>query len=373
MPLSTVLKAISTQESTWIAGETPLSIMSLDDRKRMLGLDVSKEELAQHKLEIAAANAMAPEMAFAAPVSCDWRDQNGASWITPIKDQGQCGACVAFATCAVMEARARISANNATLAVDLSENHLFFCGCPNCCGRGWQFEAALNFAKSKGVAAETASPYTAANKPCPNTPAAMHITRWKALKSVAERKESLAARGPIVAGMKVFNDFYYYTGGVYRHVQGNLVGNHAVSIVGYDDGKGCWICKNHWSSRWGEAGFFRVAYGDSCGIDTLFPSYEVDVSAAPTPPTPVPPGPGPLPTPPPTPTPGNCATYLPLLERVLASAQSNADLRVALRFYVCERGPAPVMTASRTQIVQSVLLILRQCPQYKATVCGRLG
>lgn len=370
MPLSTVLKAISKQESTWIAGDTPLSILPLDDRRRMLGLDVSKEELAQNKVEIAAANALSLEMAFAAPVSCDWRDQNGGNWITPVQDQGRCGACVAFTVCAVMEARARISASDANLAVDLSENQLFFCGCPNCCGRGWQFETALNFAKAKGVAAEASSRYTPANKPCPKAAAVMHVTRWKALKSIAERKESLAERGPLVAGMKVFNDFYYYTGGIYRHVQGNLVGNHAIAIVGYDDGQGCWICKNSWGGRWGEAGFFRVAYGDSCGIDTLFPSYEVDVSS--TEPSPIPPGPTP-PGPTPPQPPGNCAAYLALLERVLLSAQSNAALRTALRFYVCDRGPAPVMNASRTQIVQSVLLILRQCPQYKATVCGRLG
>jgi hypothetical protein len=294
-----------------------------------------------------------------------------------VQDQATCGACVAFATCAVMEARARISGNSPQLAIDLSENQLFFCGCPNCCGRGWQFEAALNFAKAKGVAANASSLYTPVNKKCPSATPAMFVTRWKALRSVAERKESLAARGPLVAGMKVFNDFYYYTGGVYRHVQGNLVGNHAITIVGYDDANSCWICKNSWGARWGEAGFFRVAYGDSCGIDTQFPSYEVDVSAAG--PTPIPPGPGPTPGPtppgptPPGPTPGNCTAYLALLERVLVSAQTNAELKAALRFYVCDRGPAPVMNASRTQIVQSVLLILRQCPQYKATVCGRLG
>jgi hypothetical protein len=40
-----------------------------------------------------------------------------------------------------------------------------------------------------------------------------------------------------------------------------------VTIVGYDDGQQCWICKNSWGPGWGESGFFRIGYGE-CGIDT---------------------------------------------------------------------------------------------------------
>jgi C1A family cysteine protease len=356
MSLSAVLKAIKTKNSTWTASETPLSKLPETARKRMLGLIVSEEELAKNKVEIATANALAKKTGFAAPAKCDWRKQNGKNWITPVKDQKQCGACVAFSVCAVMETRARIKANNANLAVNLSENQLFFCGCPKCCNVGWHFEAALNFAKSTGVAAESDSSYTPSNKPCPSASPTMKVTRWKALRSVAERKESLAQRGPIIAGMRVFEDFYVYSSGVYQHVQGGFLGNHAITIVGYDDTKHCWICKNSWGAGWGEGGFFRVAYEDSCGIDTLFPSYELDVADVGPPPTP-----------------GDCSTYLPLLERALNSAQTNHELRAALRFYVCDRGQPPVMTAARTQIVQSVLLILRHCPQYKETVCARLG
>jgi C1A family cysteine protease len=39
-----------------------------------------------------------------------------------------------------------------------------------------------------------------------------------------------------------------------------------VSVVGYDDATGCWICKNSWGAGFGEGGFFRIAYGN-CGID----------------------------------------------------------------------------------------------------------
>nr|MDO8133672.1 DUF4114 domain-containing protein [Candidatus Njordarchaeum guaymaensis] len=36
-----------------------------------------------------------------------------------------------------------------------------------------------------------------------------------------------------------------------------------------------WICKNSWGRGWGEAGWFRIAYGE-CGIGTRFCFYNVE-------------------------------------------------------------------------------------------------
>ena len=67
------------------------------------------------------------------------------------------------------------------------------------------------------------------------------INAWSARLGIAERKDTIAQKGPVVAGMAVFEDFSYYRSGVYRHVSGVLRGYHAVSVVGYDDARGCWI------------------------------------------------------------------------------------------------------------------------------------
>lgn len=78
-------------------------------------------------------------------------------------------------------------------------------------------------------------------------------------------KEWLSTRGPLVACYTVYEDFFAYNGGVYRHVNGGVAGGHCVCCVGYDNAQGCWIMKNSWGN-WGEAGYFRIAYGQ-CGID----------------------------------------------------------------------------------------------------------
>ena len=48
------------------------------------------------------------------PSSFDWRNVNGVNYVSPIRDQGQCGSCYAFGTMAMFEARSRIRSNLST-------------------------------------------------------------------------------------------------------------------------------------------------------------------------------------------------------------------------------------------------------------------
>jgi len=67
---------------------------------------------------------------------------------------------------------------------------------------------------------------------------------------------------------QVYEDFMDYESGVYQHLEGKLLGGHAVKVVGWgtEEGVDYWHCANSWSSRWGDAGSFKIKQGD-CGID----------------------------------------------------------------------------------------------------------
>ena len=116
----------------WTAGRTVFAQMAPDQKRARLGLQVNEAELKATAKAIQASDALQFRTAAAAPPAIDWRNNNG-NWLTPVKDQQTCGSCVSFATAATVESRVRIACRNAGMDVDLSEAHLFFCGCGNCC------------------------------------------------------------------------------------------------------------------------------------------------------------------------------------------------------------------------------------------------
>jgi C1A family cysteine protease len=280
-----LLDMIKEKGHTWKAGRTALSELPFEEKKKRLGLSVKTEDMEQMRLDMKAAL-----KTFSFPSEWDWRNAHGKNWTTSIKDQGACGSCVSFATCAVMESMTKIEEDNFGLSIDLSEAFLFFCGCGSCCKSGWNFEPALDYTKSTGVSDEACFPYSTKDKPCDSRCSDWEkrlnkVTEWKKITNMSERKNVLSSVGPLIAGMSVYEDFYSYQGGVYRHVTGDLLGYHAIAVVGFSEGEQCWICKNSWGKDWGENGWFKIGYGE-CDIDTAFPMYNVTgiVPAPPGPP-----------------------------------------------------------------------------------------
>lgn len=66
--------------------------------------------------------------------------------------------------------------------------------------------------------------------------------------------------GPVEAAFNVFEDFFDYSSGVYKHTTGGYAGGHAVKILGWghEDGMDYWLVANSWGRDWGLDGYFKI-------------------------------------------------------------------------------------------------------------------
>ena len=276
--LKLIQNKIIEKGQSWTAGTTPLSGLSQEEKKKYLGLVIPEDEMKMIREMASREEAFIARQgrAFVYASSWDWRSVNSTNWTTPIRNQSGCGACVAFATVATVEANLKLFRRTPATDPNLSEADLFFRGCGACCQSGWNFAPALNYARNSGIPDEACWPYNSdQNQSCANRDQRIvKIESWKTLSGAAQAKEWLNLKGPIMSGLHVYDDFYWYTGGIYQNASGGYLGNHAVCIVGYNDAGGYWICKNSWSTQWGDDGWFKIKYGE-CGMGTSFAFYAV--------------------------------------------------------------------------------------------------
>jgi C1A family cysteine protease len=267
----------------WEAGVTSLSSLPLSEQIQHLGVKPPEGEMTLEQIANSWASAEESQKASAigavgVPAAYDLRNVGGRNFVTPIRDQGSCGSCVAFGTTATVEAQVRVQYGNPNYPIDLSEAHLFFCHARERganCSTGWWPKEAFDAYQSKGVSDEACYPYSSglAKKDCSGlcsnwAERVVKITGYTDLTNKpADIKNWISTRGPVCACFVVYEDFFSYKSGVYKHVTGAEAGGHCVTIVGYNDDGGYWICKNSWNTGWGEQGFFRIAYGQ-CGIDS---------------------------------------------------------------------------------------------------------
>lgn len=212
----------------------------------------------------------------------DWRE---AGRVTPVKNQGSCGSCYAFASAACFESRLLVEGAG---TFDFSENNIKECEWfGSSCGGGNDWIVA-NMLSTKGTVLESCDPYVAGDVDCSGdcayekTLLDWQVISFSEVPSVDVLKSYVSTYGPIYTTMYAgnrdawYSEFQRYDGSYTLYHPGGEVPNHAVLIVGWDDslvhagGKGAWIVKNSWGTRWGgtcgygsERGYFYVAYGSA--------------------------------------------------------------------------------------------------------------
>jgi C1A family cysteine protease len=281
--LEQIRSSLSDAGDPWEAGVTSLSSLSFEELKKHLGVtpppgEPSIEEIEQRVESLKESLHAEALAAVGAPAAYDLRNVGGKNFVTPIRDQKSCGSCVAFGTTATVESRLRVQRGDPNLAVDLSEAHLFFClgrATGASCSYGWWPTNAYDAFQKTGATDETCYPYDLglSKQDCSGLCSdwANRVTLISGYTDLtgkpADIKNWVSTNGPVSACFIVYQDFFSYKSGIYKHVSGDQAGGHCVTIVGYNDNPGYWICKNSWGTGWGEQGFFCIAYGE-CGIDS---------------------------------------------------------------------------------------------------------
>ena len=202
-------------------------------------------------------------------------------WISPVKNQGQVGACWAFAAYATLETQLLMAGKGEW---DFSEKNMVNL-------HGWNLNpndggnsdvAASYLLRWGGAVVESNDVYKSSMLRWTDSPSLSPAVRvqhavWTepldgSRESSDALKEAIMEYGAVATSAyfkesHASNWSYYYSG--------NNDHNHAVAIVGWDDeyptnnfknfppGPGAWIMKNSWGKSVGSNGFYYVSYHDS--------------------------------------------------------------------------------------------------------------
>jgi len=252
---ASIIKTLNNKNLGWVAGETSVSHLSYEEKKRLFlspevpinlhGFEYYKGGIFEVKSAVPSITPTASNIVS----SFDWRNRHGQNWMTSVKNQGSCGSCWAFAVAGATEALTNVYYNQSNIDLDLSEQQLVSCMSISAgCNGGYPSEA-LDYVKNKGLVGEACFPYEARETPCKICSSPHERIKiagrsggptWH---SEYNLKRAIIEHGPL-------------SGGIYRPREMK----HAMTLAGYfyfpnQNGTLVWIFKNSWGKNWGNQGY----------------------------------------------------------------------------------------------------------------------
>ena len=206
------------------------------------------------------------------PKQNDVKEVDLRKQFTPIKDQGQLGACASFATISIYE---HIHKKNKNEDIDLSEYFLYYNA------RAKKNETSEDSGSSlyhniesmtqEGACLESLCTYR--TDVCDAKPSdeaygdaeTRKVKKALNVKCNLEDIKSAVAEGyPVIISLKIFESFQPIAGFIplpsSDEKQDEKHGNHAMVICGYSDDKKVFIVRNSWGISFGDRGYCYIPY-----------------------------------------------------------------------------------------------------------------
>ena len=270
------------KDTTYLAVNNFMSILTEEERKSYLGLNITGYEVSRDSLTLMALQADdAGDMELQVASSKD-----NSKKISDVKDQGGCGSCWTFAATAALEGEIYFTTGEAK--VSLSEQEYMECSTDrDGCQGGWMEDCYKYSIENDRIAPTSAYRYNEIDSRQCNARGkanALTQTNTRLTGNVNIKGDSqllkFAEKHVVSVAIEVADSFMVYGGGVYNEEDCMNQVNHAVAVVGYgkQGNSKYWKVRNSWGKVWGDQGYILMSrdINNQCFISTYSHIPEVE-------------------------------------------------------------------------------------------------